>query len=159
MLRSSSICYKIEVIFHFIKMEVVLHYPKNEDVLHLLQNWGRLPFYKNWGRLPFPKIEVVSQIGSYYIPVRLLGQVLLISSYFTTSPGRPAGRMLDISKLRLISACKQSLTWSLGWAWQNERKKERDNAVYSGHYIMHVIPMGSTQTLLKATNFVISKTL
>jgi hypothetical protein len=33
-----------------------------------------------------------SQIGSYYIPVRLLGQVLLISSYFTTSPGRPAGR-------------------------------------------------------------------
>jgi hypothetical protein len=40
----------------------------------------------------FQKIEVVSQIGSYYIPVRLLGQVLLISSYFTTSPGRPGGR-------------------------------------------------------------------
>jgi hypothetical protein len=46
----------------------------------------------------------------YYIPVRLLGQVLLISSCFTTSPGRAGGRVLDISKLRLISAFKQSLT-------------------------------------------------
>ena len=105
MLRSSSICYKIEVVFHFIKIEVVFHYPKNEVVFHFIKI--EVVFH-------IQNIEVVSQIGSYYIPVRLLGQVLLISSYFTTSPGRPggraAGRMLDISKLRLISAFKQSLT-------------------------------------------------
>jgi hypothetical protein len=79
-MRSSSICYKIEVVFHFIKNDVVF---------------------------PFQKIEVISQIGSYYIAIRLLGQVLLISSYFTTSPGA-GGRVLDKSKLRLISAFKQS---------------------------------------------------
>ena len=40
-----------------------------------------------------PKIEVVFQIGFYYIPECFLGQVLFSSSFFTTIPGgRPAGR-------------------------------------------------------------------
>ena len=55
------------------------------------------------------KIDVVFQIGFYYIPEWLLGQVLL--SYFTTSPGRPAGRLLDISKLR-----SSSKAWLEAWA-------------------------------------------
>ena len=38
------------------------------------------------------KNEILFQSGSYYTHVWLLSEVLLISSYFTTIPGRPAGR-------------------------------------------------------------------
>jgi hypothetical protein len=115
MLRLSSICYKIEVVFHFIKIEVVFHYPimrsssiyyKIEVVFHFIKI--EVVFH-------FIKIGVVFHFINFKsssVPVRVLGQVLLISSYFTSSPGRPggraAGRMLDISKLRLISASSKA---------------------------------------------------
>ena len=110
----SSICPNIEVVFHFLKIELVFNFPKIEVVFHFQKDWGRLPFSNKLRSSSISKkIEVIFRFESYFTPVWLLGQVLLISSYFTTSPGgrpggraagRAAGRMLDIAKLKLNSA-------------------------------------------------------
>ena len=67
----------------------------------------------------FQNIEVVSQIGSYYIPVRLLGQVLLISSYFTTSLGGRAGRA-DAGYTKIKANLPVELNWGLAELGKNK---------------------------------------
>jgi hypothetical protein len=92
-LRPSSICKKIEVIFHFQKIKIVFHCPKKSGCLPIfLKDWGCLPFSKILRSSSISKISKIFQFGSYSTPVWLLGQVLQIPNYFTTSPdGRPAG--------------------------------------------------------------------
>ena len=108
-LRSSSICQNIEVVFLFLKIKlssniqkfkVVFHFPKIEVVFHLLKNWGRLLFVqKNWGRLPiWILMHSCMVIWSSFADFQLF-------HYYSGWPaGRPAGRMLDIAKLKLTSA-------------------------------------------------------
>ena len=77
-LRLSSISWKIEVVFHFLKNWGRLSFPKIVAIFYFPKNWGRLPFPEKfrsssiswyWGHLLFPeklrsssiswKIEVV----------------------------------------------------------------------------------------------------
>ena len=106
-LRSSSICQKNEVVFH------------------LPKNWCRLPFARKLRSSSICQpLSSSSELGPttfLYGSLSKFCSVQAISLLFRVggwAGGRPGGRMLDISKIRLISAFKLSLTWSLGWAWQ-----------------------------------------
>jgi hypothetical protein len=87
-MRLSSICERNEIVFQLQKVDVVF---------------------------PLEKIEVVFQIRSYYISVCLLGQVLLISRNFTTSPdGRAdAGYIKNKTNLSLQAKLDLKLRLSL----------------------------------------------
>jgi hypothetical protein len=119
----------IEVLLHLQTYLGFSIYKISKVVFHIPKDWGRLPLGKIlrsssickniediFRFLPFSKrlrsstiskkMWVVFHFRSYSTPVWLIGQVLRISSYFTTSPdgwvaARPAGWVLEETKLRL----------------------------------------------------------
>jgi hypothetical protein len=82
-------------------------------------------FEKNKVVSHFQKIEIIFQFESYYTPVWLLSQVLLISSCFANSPGR-AGRRAAAGYIK-IKANLSPVELNLGLAELGKNKAKNSS--------------------------------